>query len=219
MIQTHLSEPERVQQLAELIAGQAERAGRLTARMLGFARRGAADGGTEGQAPIDVNVALTEVAELLGQGLRADVRLRFKPVVPSPLLVAIGRAELEAAVINLCVNARDAMPGGGDIIITTDRATVSAGGPCPAGLEPGDYARVAVRDTGHGMDAATLARVGEPFFTTKLEGQGTGLGLSMARGFALRAGGMLQIESTLGTGTTVTIWLPDARKAAAPHPQ
>jgi signal transduction histidine kinase len=215
MIETHLREPERVQQLAALLAGQAERAGRLAARMPGFARRGAADGGVERSAPVDVNTVLAEVTELLRQGLRAGVRLRFEPARSLPLLVHAGRAELEAAVINLCVNARDAMPGGGEIVITADRVTVGAAGPHPAGLPPGDYARVTVRDTGEGMDAATLARVGEPFFTTKPEGQGTGLGLSMARGFALRAGGTLWIESTPSVGTAVTIWLP-AGSATAP---
>jgi signal transduction histidine kinase len=100
------------------------------------------------------------------------------------------------------------MPGGEEISITTDHAFVGAGMPHPAGLPPGEYARVTVRDTGEGMDAATLARLGEPIFTTKPEGQGAGLGLSMARGFALRADGTLRIESTPGLGTTVTIWLP-----------
>jgi two-component system NtrC family sensor kinase len=208
MIGAHARDPDRVLQLAGLIASQAERASALATRMLGFARRGAADGGREGRAPIDVDHVLAEVAELLRQGLRAGVRLHVARGASAPLRVRADRAELEAAIVNLCVNARDAMPSGGDIMLTAERGSATGGGAQAEGLAQGHYARIAVRDSGTGMDAATLARVGEPFFTTKPAGQGTGLGLSMARGFAVRAGGALRIESVPGAGTTVTLWLP-----------
>ncbi len=214
MIKANLRDPERVQQLAALMTGQAERASRLASRMLGFARRGAADSNSDGPALTDIDTSLTDVVELLSQSLRADIRLRFEPSRPPRLFIAASRAELEAAVINLCVNARDALPTGGEIVVTASRVSIVPSEPHPSGLSPGDYTAIKVRDTGSGMDAATLARVGEPFFTTKPPGQGTGLGLSMARGFAVRAGGTLWIESSPGMGTTVTIWLPEGPAAA-----
>jgi signal transduction histidine kinase len=111
-------------------------------------------------------------------------------------------AECESTFINLVANARDAMPNGGDITIT---ATIA---PAPSRLPPGRYIALSVRDTGVGMNAATLARAEELFVTTKPAGSGSGLGLSMARGFARRNGGALDIASVPGQGTTVTISLP-----------
>jgi signal transduction histidine kinase len=100
------------------------------------------------------------------------------------------------------------MPDGGPITITAREEIIAVTGPIHApGLEPGHYLRVAVSDQGIGMDADTLARVGEAFFTTKPPGKGTGLGLAMARGFAEHSGGALRIDSEVGRGTTVTIWL------------
>ncbi|HZH47903.1 MAG TPA: ATP-binding protein, partial [Roseococcus sp.] len=129
-------------------------------------------------------------------------------------------AELEAALLNLCVNARDAMPQGGEIVLglgggmvaSGGHAPPEAGGPAtPVGLLPGVYARLSVTDGGIGMDAATLGRVGEAFFTTKPQGAGTGLGLAAARAFAQDAGGGLLVESPgPGRGATVTLWLPAA---------
>ncbi|WP_372623827.1 ATP-binding protein [Falsiroseomonas sp.] len=212
LIECHSGEPDRVRQAAALMAGAAERAARLSARMLGFARRGG--GGPAGALikPYDPGAALAEVAELLAQTLGAGTRVRFEHRPPRPPQVIADRAELESAIINLCVNARDAMPAGGNILITATGDAVAAGEAHAAGLDPGAYARIDVRDTGTGMDEETLARVGEPFFTTKPQGQGTGLGLSMARGFAVRAGGALRIESEVGQGTTVSIWLPAAQQ-------
>jgi CheY-like chemotaxis protein len=118
-------------------------------------------------------------------------------------------------LVNLATNARDAMPKGGMLVLSAAAELVSEAGTHPAGLEPGRYLRLVVKDTGTGMDAATLARVTEPFFTTKPQGQGTGLGLAMARGFAEQSGGALQLESEPGRGTTVTLWLPGAEPSAA----
>ena len=123
-----------------------------------------------------------------------------------PALVRGTAAELEAALLNFALNARDAMPGGGPLALTLDGAPP----PEDAGLPPGRYARIALRDEGAGMDAATLARVGEAFFTTKPAGQGTGLGLATALAFARAAGGTLRLDSPgPGQGCTVTLWLPE----------
>jgi signal transduction histidine kinase len=123
--------------------------------------------------------------------------------------------ELEAALLNLVFNARDAMTEGGEVVIAVAAEIVAAGDHHPAGLAPGVYARISVADTGIGMDAATLAQAAEPFFTTKGPGRGTGLGLSTTRSFVEAAGGGFRIESPgLGCGSTVTVWLPEADAAA-----
>ena len=118
-------------------------------------------------------------------------------------------------LVNLAANARDAMPQGGTLTLAAAALTVPerAEAPHPAGLRPGRYVRLSAADTGTGMDAATLARAGEPFFTTKPEGEGTGLGLSMARELAGQAGGGFAVASESGRGTTVTLWLPVAGAA------
>jgi CheY-like chemotaxis protein len=114
--------------------------------------------------------------------------------------------QLEMALVNLAVNARDAMPDGGDLTITATRESVRDAH--AAGLKRGHYVRIGVRDTGSGMDEATLRRATEPFFSTKGVGKGTGLGLSMVDGLAAQLGGGLSIESTLEQGTHIGLWLP-----------
>jgi CheY-like chemotaxis protein len=110
------------------------------------------------------------------------------------------------AILNLAVNARDAMPEGGSLRISVSNETVTATG--PSGVVPGRYVRLSVADTGQGMDEATLARAVEPFFSTKGVGKGTGLGLSMVHGLAAQLGGALTIRSKPGAGTDVALWLP-----------
>jgi len=126
--------------------------------------------------------------------------------------------QLEMALLNLAVNARDAMPDGGAISITASEATVEDR--AIEGLAPARYVKLAVIDTGTGMDAATLARATEPFFTTKGVGKGTGLGLSMIHGLAEQMKGELVLRSTVGHGTTAELWLPvtDIRRDAAIAP-
>ena len=127
------------------------------------------------------------------------------------------RGQLETVLVNLATNARDAMPDGGTLTLAAATEEVTAARVHPVGLKPGDYVRLAVTDTGTGMDRTTLERAMEPFFTTKPQDKGTGLGLPMAKGFAEQSGGGLAIESAPGEGTTVTIWLPvaDVRTEAA----
>ena len=117
------------------------------------------------------------------------------------------KAQLETVLVNLVVNARDAMPQGGKLLLS---ASIEDETPQPMLQETSEtgYVRLEVKDSGAGMDAATLAHAAEPFFTTKAAGKGTGLGLAMARGFALQSGGGFSIASSVGVGTTVTMWLP-----------
>jgi CheY-like chemotaxis protein len=117
--------------------------------------------------------------------------------------------------VNLATNARDAMPSGGTLTLSAEAETVTADLPHPAGLAAGGYVRITVSDTGIGMDQRTLARVTEPFFTTKQPGKGTGLGLAMAKGFVEQSGGSLSIDSAPGQGTRVILWLPTSSNAAA----
>jgi signal transduction histidine kinase len=201
---------------ARIVAGSlSEAAGRgaaLTDRMLAAARRGGAAGGGP-EASTDPALAVREACELLRPTLGAGRALRCELAPDLPVRVRGGRAELEAAIINLAVNARDATGPEGAIRVSATAETVTAdGGPVPAGR----YVRIAVEDDGAGMDAATLARATEAFFTTKPPGEGTGLGLASARGFAEQAGGALRIESAPGRGTVVTLWLPEAEPDAAP---
>jgi two-component system NtrC family sensor kinase len=210
LLERHADDPAQVRRIAGLISGAADRGAALAGRMLGFARRGAMQPDAA-PLPLDPASALAEVSELLRRTLGAGIRVAVTVLDPPPPPIRADRAELEATVVNLAVNARDAMPGGGDLHITLAGETVTAGETRrDVALRPGRYARIAVRDTGEGMDAATLARAGEAFFTSKPEGRGTGLGLSMARGFAGRAGGALRIESAPGRGTEVTLWLAAA---------
>jgi len=121
--------------------------------------------------------------------------------------------QLETALLNLAINARDAMSAGGNLTISVQAHTISA--THPTSLPAGPYACLSVTDTGHGMDEATLARATEPFFTTKGIGKGTGLGLSMVDGLTGQSGGKVMIQSELGRGTTIDLWLPIAAGAEA----
>jgi CheY-like chemotaxis protein len=132
----------------------------------------------------------------------------------SPLLADKG--QLETVLVNLANNARDAMQDGGTLNFIATVEVVNASPAALSDLPPGRYIRLSIADTGSGMDEATLARALEPFFTTKPQGQGTGLGLSMAKGFVEQSGGALSIESTLGQGTTIHLWLPATTRMETP---
>ncbi len=129
-------------------------------------------------------------------------------------LAAVDINQVELALMNLVVNARDAMPNGGDIRIAVDAVE----DPGSDDLEEGRYVRLQVEDTGAGMDAATLAKATEPFFSTKAVGKGTGLGLSMIQGLAVQLGGALRLTSDVGVGTTACLLLPATDRAAGPAP-
>ena len=206
----------RAREIVSMVADAAGRGAALTERMLAVARReGSTTPGAGHSLLEDPARAVTEICELLRCTLGAGIRVRCEASKGVPSRVRGDRAELEAALINLIVNARDAMPQGGDVVVSVAPEKAVAAKQHPAGLAPGCYARIVVADTGIGMDAATLARATEPFFTTKPRGKGTGLGLATVRAFAEGAGGVLRIESAPGRGTTVTVWLPAAGAAPA----
>ena len=204
VIQRRPGDAKAVQRLAGMVAEAAERGASVTRRLLAFARRGELR-----VEPVEIGPLLTGLHEVLTHTLGANIRVRIEADPALPVILT-DRGQLETVLVNLAVNARDAMAphGGGDLTLSAALEEVPAGAEHPAALPPGTYLRLAVADTGAGMDAATLARAGEPFFTTKLKGEGTGLGLAMAKGFAEQSGGALDIQSEPGQGTVVTLWLP-----------
>jgi signal transduction histidine kinase/CheY-like chemotaxis protein len=186
----------------------AERGAALTSRMLAFARRQELR-----PSPTDLAALVRGMATLLERSAGPQVRVALD--LPDSLPPALVDAnQLELALLNLVVNARDAMPGGGEIRLRIDTATTPAAD-APDGIAAGDYLRIVLEDTGAGMDAATLARATEPFFTTKGVGKGSGLGLSMVHGLAQQSGGGLGLASRPGAGTSVALWLPRAEASAA----
>jgi PAS domain S-box-containing protein len=215
LIERDAEDAQRVRRMARLLLDAIGRGASVTRRLLAFGRRG--DLRSEALDPAELLADLREVlAHTLGAGAAVDIRVEAG--VP---LVLADKGQVETALVNLATNARDAMPDGGTLTLSVAAEVVPPDGPAhPAGLAPGAYVRFRVADTGTGMDAATLARAGEPFFTTKAPGAGTGLGLSMAKGFVEQSGGALNLESWPGRGTTVTLWLPQAaeRPPAPPEP-
>jgi len=204
LIQRNLrDEDTRLRRAADNAARGAERAAVLTQRLLAFSRR-------QPLAPkaIDPNRLVSAMSELLHRTLGETIEV--ETVLASRLWsVEVDPHQLENALLNLAINARDAMDGGGKLTIETanthlDRAYASQN----AGVAPGQYVAICVSDTGCGMDEDTVARAFEPFFTTKEVGKGTGLGLSMVYGFVKQSGGHLKIYSEPGEGTTVRIYMP-----------
>jgi PAS domain S-box-containing protein len=182
--------------------GAGRRAAALTQRLLAFSRRQTLD-----PKPTDVNRLITGFEEMLRRtvGATADIEI----VGAAGLWAAeIDAGQLENAILNLCINGRDAMPEGGKLTIETANKWLDDRGGKDHDLPPGQYVSVCVTDTGTGMSKDLIKRVFEPFFTTKPIGQGTGLGLSMIYGFARQSGGHVRIYSELGHGTTVCIYLP-----------
>jgi PAS domain S-box-containing protein len=185
----------------------AQRGAALTQRMLAFARRQDLD-----LKPVDLPALVRGMTDLLQSSLGPSMPIETR--FPLKLnLVHADANQLEMALLNLAVNARDAMPSGGSIIIAAREETVTSGS---AGkLKAGRYVCLSVQDTGEGMDKATLTRAMEPFFTTKGVGRGTGLGLSMVHGMTEQTGGRFVLKSRKGAGTTAEIWLPVAKPAKA----
>jgi signal transduction histidine kinase len=182
----------------------AERGVGLIQRLLAFARRQRLD-----PRSVDLADLVGGIEDLLQRTVGPSVRLEIAADPDlAPALVDANQVEL--AILNLAINARDAMPAGGTLRIELHNRRLDSAS--PAGLTPGGYILVAIGDTGTGMDEATLAQAFDPFFTTKEVGSGSGLGLSMVQGFALQSGGAVQIQSSPGEGTTVELWLPQAAR-------
>ncbi len=203
-------EDRNLRALAEMCVAAAQRGAELTSRLLAFARKQSLD-----PRRVDVERLVRGLEGLLRRALgeRVDIRLS----ADHPVWPAMADApQLESAILNLCLNARDSMPRGGQLTIEmTNFENDGETGETVPDLPPGAYVCLAVSDTGHGMDAETLARAVEPFFTTKEVGKGSGLGLSMVYGFAKQSSGHVSISSEPGQGTTVRLYLP--RSAEAPE--
>lgn len=189
---------ERVRRHAQAGLAAAGRGTKLTARLLAFSREQKIE-----LKPLFPSALVEGMTELLRRTLGPAIRLRLDLREPD-LRVLTDATQLEMAVLNLAINARDAMPLGGDLVITGSMARIERDG----ALKPGRYAVLSVADTGEGMPPEILARAFDPFFTTKGIGKGTGLGLSQVYGIAHQAGGTARIESRPGAGTTVRIYLP-----------
>lgn len=189
---------------------QAERAGSLTRQLLAFARRQILE-----PRDMDLNQSVTETLSLLEKVIGSNIAIKAT-LAPKLPVVRADPTQVEQVLMNLCINARDAMPEGGSLIIETSRISfdVEACKLQPL-AHPGDYVLLSVTDTGTGMDAATLDRIFEPFFTTKELGKGTGLGLATVYGIVRQHGGFVHVYSELGTGTTFRVYVPVSNAAVA----
>jgi signal transduction histidine kinase/ActR/RegA family two-component response regulator len=201
------AEDERSRKLLQNAQQGAQRGAALTQRLLAFSRRQELK-----PEPIDVPELVGGMEELLHRALGHGIRLRTEFASDLPP-VLIDANQLELALLNLALNARDAMPDGGVLTITARPMLDTGREVCPR-LERGNYVCIEVIDNGLGMDDATLAKATEPFFTTKGPGKGTGLGLSMVHGLAAQSGGLLHIASAPKEGTRVELWLPMALACA-----
>jgi PAS domain S-box-containing protein len=201
--------------LAATITKAAMRGAELTKALLAFSRRQPLQA-----AVVDVDKLVKDLVRMLGRLLGEDVEVRLE-LAEEVWPVEVDATQLEAALMNLAVNSRDAMPQGGRLTIATGNAVLDADYAARnPGATPGDYVRIAVTDTGTGMAPEVLTHVFEPYFTTKGRGKGTGLGLATVFGFVKQSGGHVKVTSEVGAGTTVELWLPRLadKPAAAEKP-
>jgi len=200
--------PQDLERYMTVALGATRRAAALTHRLLAFSRRQ-----TLAPRATDANGLVASMLDMIRRtvGPSVQVQARYLPELWPTL---VDQSQLENALLNLCINARDAMPDGGQVTIATANRPLDANGAREIDLPPGDYIVLAVTDTGTGMTPDVIAKAFDPFFTTKPLGQGTGLGLSMIYGFANQSGGQVRIHSTVGHGTTVSLYLPRHRGEA-----
>ena len=197
---------ERTQRMIGGALLAAEKATTLTQRLLSFARRQSLQ-----PRAVDVGKLLDGMVDLIRRSLGPLIEVRLE--IPAELPAArVDPNQLELALLNLAINARDAMPAGGTLVLSLSNSIVPADN--AVGLASGNYVRLLATDSGVGMDRATLARATEPFFSTKGVGKGTGLGLSMIHGLAAQSGGKLRLNSEPGIGTTAELWLPATDEAS-----
>ena len=192
----------------EEIRRAAERAASVTRQLLAFSRKQIIE-----PRLFNLNDTVAAIARLLARLVGPDVAVRtqlrdeLRPIIGDP-------GQIEQAIVNLAVNARDAMPNGGEIMLATSSATVNEqAARTHVPMPPGEYVCLEVRDTGHGISPEIQARIFEPFFTTKPAGKGTGLGLSMVYGTLKQIGGFIFVSSEAGCGTTFTLYFPPARES------
>lgn len=196
----------------EKIRQQADRAAALTKQLLAFARRQILDPRT-----IDLNQVAVETLSLLENVIGSNIEIKAS-LAPNLALVRADPVQIEQVLMNLCINARDAMPDGGTLTVETCNSTLDRDF-CTRQPQahPGEYATLCVIDTGTGMDRATLDRIFEPFFTTKALGKGTGLGLATVYGIVTQHGGFIQVESEIGGGSTFRAYFPVSTEAPKPE--
>ena len=212
-VQEEMGLEPRVKARLEQIAGAVLRASELTSQLLAFSRKQALH-----PLPTDLNELVTTTSKLLRRTLGGQVELVLD-LAAGLWTVDIDRAQLETALINLCVNARDALPDGGSLRIQSRNIACDSTAASKApDTDAQDLVRLSVTDTGTGMPPDVLAKVFEPFFTTKDVGKGSGLGLSMVYGFIKQSGGTIRIDSQVGHGTTVNLYLPRSRGQAEKTP-
>lgn len=194
---------EDLDSLIDLGVTSANRAAGLTHRLLAFSRRQSLD-----SKPVQMNTLVVSMDELLQRSINESIHLEMQ--LDEQLWVAeVDPNQLESALLNLVLNARDSMPDGGKLLVKTSNQHLDTGfTEAHSNLQPGDYIVLSVTDTGCGMPQSTINRAFDPFFTTKPIGQGTGLGLSMIYGFSKQSGGHVSIHSEVGKGTTVSLFLP-----------
>ncbi len=206
LLKKSISDDPRTSRLLEGAIQGAERGATLTKRLLAFARRQELK-----LEAVEVQHLVPDILDFLRQSVGPTITIEAD--IPADLHpVKIDANQFELALMNLAVNARDAMPRGGVLTISCRDEIAIPQNALPKNLPRGNYVRISMADTGVGMDEATLAKAMEPFFTTKGIGKGTGLGLSMVQGLTAQSGGAMQISSQEGTGTVVSLWLPCARR-------
>jgi signal transduction histidine kinase/ActR/RegA family two-component response regulator len=211
LAEAELREGDPLRELVAPIREAAQRASTLTRQLLAFARRQVIQ-----PRVVDLGVVVRDMSGLLQRVLGETIAVRSE-LADGLWPVRIDVGQLEQVLVNLAVNARDAMPGGGRLTIGAVNEPVAADGAARHGVASGDWVRLSVADTGHGMDAETLRRAFEPFFTTKGE-RGTGLGLATCHGIVQQAGGRIRVESAPGAGATFHLLLPRHTGAATAEP-
>ena len=216
MVEARIVRDSRTIGLVQAALRAADRGATLTRHLLAFARRQHLE-----PRPVDIAAVVDGVEKMLRQTIGPDIRLVVQAASDLPP-AWVDPNQLELAILNLALNARDAMPVGGTLRIAAENGRAVTG-VSPPDLSSGNYLIVSVSDTGTGMNPETLARAFEPFFTTKEAGRGSGLGLSIVHGFAAQSGGSVRITSSPGNGTNVDLWLPraegDAIKFGDPEPE
>jgi PAS domain S-box-containing protein len=203
IVRLRLAPSDPLLEFVKMIEQSAERGSDLTRQLLGLAQQGKC-----ATVPIRVGEVLGRVVKIITSTFDRRIQVQTR-TESGPLWVDANPGQLEQAILNLCINARDAMPEGGILALESSRVTVGEGDSSrPSRCLPGNYARITVRDTGGGIAPQLLGRIFDPFFTTKEPGRGSGLGLSMVYGMASSAGGFVQVESEVGFGSAFSIHLP-----------
>jgi len=212
LVRRHVAPDDPVQDSIELIEQAAARAAELTRQLLGFLRPR-----QETPGAVKVQDSLDRVAKIVSQTFDRRIQLRSE-ATQEPIWVEAEASELEQALLNLAINARDAMPAGGTLTFTASGMVLGPDDPArPSSCRPGEYVRMSVCDTGEGIAPQFRERIFEPFFTSKKLGQGTGLGLAMVERFVKRHVGFVRVESELGRGSEVSLYLPTVT-VAEPRP-